>query len=101
MAELGEAGGRDQADPADSDHPYRLSLAATGSPFPLRLRVGDDHVRRARHAEHLVVGQRVEQVVGDPVAVVAAVPGDHVDAIAVDVDLVFAAVDRRAFRSGC
>ena len=79
VAELGEAGGGDQADPADPDHPDRLSLRRCHRPafLRLRLRVGDDHLRGPRHADHLVVGQGVEQVVGDPVGVVAAMPGDH------------------------
>ena len=33
VAELGEAGGRDQADPADPDHPYRLILRRHRPPF--------------------------------------------------------------------
>src|SRR5215216_3840332 len=43
-----------------------------------RLRIRDDHVRGPCHTEHLVIGKGIEQVIGDPVAVVAAMPGDHI-----------------------
>ena len=102
VAELGEAGGGDQPDPADPDHPDRLSLLAHLLRSSLVSASGSASITFAERAmpDHLVVGQRLQQVVGDPVGVVAAVPGDQLDPVAVDEDVVFAAVDRLGFGSG-
>ena len=95
VAELGEAGGGDQADPADPDHADRLSVSLIASPSPSSASgLGIITLRRARDPDHLVVGQGLQQAVGDPVGVVAPVPGDYRDAVAVEEDVVLAAVDR-------
>src|SRR3954452_15922682 len=52
------------------------------------------HLRdRARDAEHLVVGEGLQEAVGDPVGVVALAPGDQPDPVTVEVYVVIAAVD--------
>src|SRR6266581_8127087 len=48
-------------------------------------------------AHHLLVGQRLLEAVGDPVAVFATAPGDDLDLAAVGVDRVFASVGGRGF----
>ncbi len=95
VTELGEAGGGDEPDPARSDDADRLPLLAHHLLLPLlRLLLRDEHLGRPRHPDHLIVGQRSQQVVGDPVDVVPAVPGDNLHIFAVDVDVVVATVDR-------
>ena len=94
VAQLGEAGGGDQADPADADDADRLSFAHRRS-FSAE-RYGQRLSRRrawaARHAlgdlDHLAVGERLDQRVGDPERALVVLPGDDPQAVAVVVELV-------------
>src|SRR5262249_15927871 len=69
-----------------------LFMARLHPLFPLLVR--DLDLPPGRDADPLVIGQGAQEAVRHPVGVVAPMPGDHLYPIAVEQDVVFAAVDR-------
>ena len=93
VAELGEAGGGDQADPADPDHAYRLFWSLIALLLPLwlllrdRSRLPSGRSRSSDRWSTFAAGRWRSSRRCPPV------PGHHLYAFAVDVDVVVAAVD--------
>ena len=104
VAELGEAGGGDQADVARADDPDGLSVRGMAHERP---RQGIERAllleprERLGDREHLALVERLRERVRDPVHGPAGLPRDQPQPAAVVVELELAAAGRRASRPGC
>ena len=102
VAELGEAGGGDEADPADPDDADGsfCSLIRCSFPSSSAFSSGRSPSPSAPSRSSGRWSSVSQEVIRDPVGVLPALPGDHLDIFAVDVDVVFAPVDRLRSGSG-
>src|SRR3954466_7133788 len=67
----------------DAGYRQRAARPAQTSSDPVRRLAPAERPRRAREREHLLVGQRAQQRVGDPVGAAARAPGHQLEAAAV------------------
>src|SRR5918996_4756928 len=83
MAELCEARRRHQADPAGADHAYRLLVSHQSIARCSTGKLAAELAQRPGDREHLVLVERLQERVVDPVRRLSVLPGDQTQAVAV------------------